>query len=240
MQREFNIFGPVHPDYHYHVERAAVKAALYKKIDRQRYFTLNAGRQTGKTTIFQELIREYDEQGDIFGVRQKLTRSIQGRVADDITQWLAQAEVTDHNSFGEALLILCEKLSKPGMLIIDEFDAIQKDLAENILAMFREMYTTRFNPGYSVLHSVILVGVQNVPSLLGGTQSPFNIADQYTVPYFTGDEVAALLQEHTDETGQIFEPDVIENIVFHTAGQPFLVNRYHQAAFRDCASPTYD
>lgn len=41
-----------------------------------------------------------------------------------------------------------------------------------------------------------------IPSLLGGTQSPFNIADQFTVPYFTPAEVADLLTQHTTEMGR--------------------------------------
>ena len=42
--REFNIFGPVDPRIHYHVDRVAVKAALREKIDKGRYVTLNAAR----------------------------------------------------------------------------------------------------------------------------------------------------------------------------------------------------
>ena len=40
MQREFNIFGPVHPDYHYHVNRIAVKNELRKKINKRRYLSI--------------------------------------------------------------------------------------------------------------------------------------------------------------------------------------------------------
>ncbi|MBI4769868.1 MAG: hypothetical protein HY784_05490 [Chloroflexi bacterium] len=50
--REFNTFGPVNPREHYHVNRVAVKAAMRQKIEKGRYLTLNAARQTGKTTLF--------------------------------------------------------------------------------------------------------------------------------------------------------------------------------------------
>lgn len=66
--REFNTFGPVNPQRHYHVNRVAVKAALREKIEKGRYLTLNAGRQTGKTTLFREIIAELEATGDYFGI----------------------------------------------------------------------------------------------------------------------------------------------------------------------------
>ena len=66
--REFNTFGPVNPKYHYHVNRLAVKAAMRQKIEKGRYFTLNAARQTGKTTLFREVIAEMEAEGGYFGV----------------------------------------------------------------------------------------------------------------------------------------------------------------------------
>ena len=66
--REFNIFGPVNPKQHYHVNRVAVKADLRERIERGRYLTLNASRQTGKTTIFREVIDELEATGDYFGI----------------------------------------------------------------------------------------------------------------------------------------------------------------------------
>lgn len=61
--REFNIFGPVYPDRHYHVNRVAVKAELRNHIDKGRYLTLNAARQTGKTTLFREVLEELEAGG---------------------------------------------------------------------------------------------------------------------------------------------------------------------------------
>jgi len=68
MQREFNIFGPIYPDIHYHVDRIEVKRILHEKVENGRYFTLNAARQTGKTTIFREVIAELEATGQYFGI----------------------------------------------------------------------------------------------------------------------------------------------------------------------------
>lgn len=82
------------------------------------------------------------------------------------------------------------------MLIIDEFDAVATEIIKPILSFFRGMYLERNQPSSSGLHSIILVGVRNLPALLEGTQSPFNIADQFTIPYFDPTEVADLLSQH--------------------------------------------
>jgi hypothetical protein len=97
-----------------------------------------------------------------------------------------------------------------------------------MLAMFREMYLARDDAEFYALHSLVLVGVRNIPALLGGSQSPFNIADQFTVPYFTPQEIADLLGQHTAETGQSFQPPVVVAITRETEGQPYLVNRLGQ------------
>ncbi len=56
--------------------------------------------------------------------------------------------------------------------------------------------------------------------------SPFNIADNLNVPYFTRDEVFELLHQHESETGQLFEDKVKDKIYQITAGQPGLVNGF--------------
>ncbi|MEM7536452.1 MAG: hypothetical protein AAF639_29985, partial [Chloroflexota bacterium] len=119
-------------------------------------------------------------------------------------------------------------LNRQGLLIIDEFDAAGAALAEPMLGAFRDMYLNRYKPTRYALQSIVLVGVRNIPALLGGTQSPFNIADQYEVPYFTYEETTTLLDQYTAETGQSFTQDAIDEIYRESQGQPFLVNRLAQ------------
>ncbi len=56
--------------------------------------------------------------------------------------------------------------------------------------------------------------------------SPFNVADNLNVPYFTDDEVLELLAQHETETGQIFDEKVKQKISQITANQPGLVNGF--------------
>jgi type II secretory pathway predicted ATPase ExeA len=240
--REFNTFGPVNPQYHYHVNRVAVKAAMRQKIEKGRYFTLNAARQTGKTTLFREVIAELEAEGAYFGVLLDFS-SLKGfegarlyeRLGSELQEQARRLGVTelprtmrDHGDFVDWLRSAVRQRQQPGVLIIDEFDSLPEDILTNMLSLFRAMYLARDNPGYHALHGIILVGVRNIPALLGGTQSPFNIADQFTVPYFTPAEVSDLLTQHTAETGQPFAPEVIKGITHETEGQPFLVNRLGQ------------
>ncbi len=238
--REFNIFGPVYPDLHYHIDRVAVKADLRDLMGRGRYLTLNASRQTGKTTLFSEVIAEAEASGEYFGILldfeslvalpphyfyEELGNLLQSWREDSYPAAPDPTTIRHHVDFVDWLKDCSVILGKKGVLIIDEFDAISTEIIEPILSLFRAMYLSRHKPNAKSVHSIILVGVRNLPALLKGTQSPFNIADQFTVPYFTPKEVADLLTQHTAETGQPFAPEVIEGIVRESEGQPFLVNR---------------
>lgn len=241
--REFNTFGPVNPQEHYHVDRVAVKAALRAKVEKGRYITLNAGRQTGKTTLFREMIGELESTGGYLGILLNFERL--GSYTPEVfyeeleillKEWRAQEKLTlpdpspmrRNADFGRWLQKIATGTEKRCVLIIDEFDTLPIEIAVPLLSQLREMYLQRSASAAKIIYSVILVGVRTIPSLLGGTQSPFNIADQFTVPYFTPTEVADLLRQHTAETGQPFDQAVIDGIIHETEGQPFLVNRLGQ------------
>lgn len=246
--REFNIFGPVYPDIHYHVDRVAVKTALRTRIDKGRYLTLNAARQTGKTTLFREVIAELEATGDYFGILLDFEaladfdkEFVYEELGYTLTRWRELYQPTapeptpmrHHGDFLRWLRACVRTLGKKGVLIIDEFDAVDAAIIEPMLSLFRGMYLEKGGHGHDGIHSMILVGVRNLPALLDGTQSPFNIADQFTVPYFSAAEVAALFAQYTAETGQLLAPAVLAGIVAETEGQPFLVNRLGQMVTQD-------
>ncbi|MEM7537418.1 MAG: ATP-binding protein [Chloroflexota bacterium] len=257
MQREFNIFGPVYPHIHYHINRIEVKVAIRKKIENGRYFTLNAARQTGKTTIFREVIAALEETGAYFGILLSF-ESFRGHTQasfyealgillsrrtvpslQKIAQGLelpAPTGFRHQNDFVTWLREISMMINRQGLLIIDEFDAIGPELAEPMLGAFRDMYLNRHDPTEHALQSILLVGVRNIPALLGGTQSPFNIADQYEVPYFTYAETADLLGQHTADTEQPFAQETVDAIFQESQGQPFLVNRLAQILTQDIVS----
>jgi len=68
--------------------------------------------------------------------------------------------------------------------------------------------------------------VTNIVGVVQDHASPFNIADNLPVPYFTIEEIFELLWMHEQETGQLFDRKVKEQIAYITAGQPGLVNGF--------------
>lgn len=239
--REFNTFGPVNPREHYHVNRAQVKADLCARIDKGRYLTLSAARQTGKTTLLREVHTELEATGayfvlmlDFSALKGFSSTRLYARLSADLQIQAtrlglpAPGVLGDHGDFIDWLRLCIAHRAQRGVLIIDEFDATPEDVLANLLSLLRAMYLARFDAAYPALHSVILVGVRDIPSLLHGTQSPFNIADSFTIPYFTPAEVADLFGQHTEETGQQLAPEVVSAIAHETQGQPFLVNRLGQ------------
>ena len=148
--------------------------------------------------------------------------------SEDLTQFLKDTKLTDHvamlrffQRFGAFLGD--EKL----VLIIDEFDGIPRDAVNGFLHALRNIYVHRSMR--ECPYSVGIVGVKSIAQLnLDRSISPFNIQDEFELPNFTLKQVQELLGQYTGEVGQIFAPEVVENIHRQTAGQPFLVNRFAQ------------
>ncbi len=121
----------------------------------------------------------------------------------------------------------------PVVLFLDEVDALMDASLVSVLRQLREGYPSR--PGGFPL-SVALIGLRDVRdyrvrsvvrperSTLG-TASPFNIkARALTLRSFTAEEVAELLWQHTEETGQPFAEDAVEQVFEQSQGQPWLTN----------------
>ncbi len=112
------------------------------------------------------------------------------------------------------------------VLLIDEFDGIPQTVVSDFLYTLRQIY---LSDEMHCPHSVGIVGVKSIAQLdYDRSVSPFNIQDEFKLPNFTFEQVQELLQQYTDEVGQVFASEVIESIHKQTAGQPFLVNRFAQ------------
>ncbi len=56
----FNTAGPCIPGKHYMLPPARRLGRVMRLVDEEKYFTVHAGRQTGKTTCARWLAREYN------------------------------------------------------------------------------------------------------------------------------------------------------------------------------------
>ncbi len=263
--KTFNTFGPVNPEEHYVVSREAELADFIKRVKLGRYIVIFAPRQTGKTTFFQwaldalaaDTTEPYFPLEVNFEVYEDYTApdfydSLYKRIYEEIayvfqkrciapskalSQFLEDTKLTDHVAMLEffqefANFLEGEKL----VLVIDEFDGIPPDALRGFLHALRNIYVQRSMR--KCPYSVGIVGVKNVTQLnLDRSISPFNIQDEFTLPNFTLEQVRELLAQYTEEVGQAFASEVIENIHRQTAGQPFLVNRFAQILTQEMDIP---
>ena len=201
--RSFNTSGPNIPDRHYTLDRRTLVAEGLTLVVNERYFTIWAPRQTGKSTYFRLLTVALMQRGFApmhINVENFKTESLSTLMtyirAAAAEQW---GLMLKGDTFGDFFneMQACE--GKNLVLIIDEIEGLNPDLFGQFLHTIRNLYHSREN---HCLKSVILVGVSNIVGVVGDNASPFNIADNLPVPYFTAPEVTELLDMHTRETGQ--------------------------------------
>ncbi|MCF8108254.1 MAG: hypothetical protein K9J81_04595 [Desulfohalobiaceae bacterium] len=117
------------------------------------------------------------------------------------------------------------------MLVLDEIDSVIGDTLIAVLRQLRSGYTQR--PAHFP-QSVILCGVRDIRDyrihssrykevITGG--SAFNIkAESLRLGDFNKSEVEVLINQHTQETGQIFTGEAKDCLWHLSQGQPWLVN----------------
>jgi len=140
------------------------------------------------------------------------------------------------SALGGFLSQWCASTPQPLVLMLDEVDALVGDTLISLLRQLRAGYLKR--PQHFP-QTVILCGVRDLRDyriharsepdpVTGG--SAFNIkAESLRLGDFTADDVSALLEEHTAETGQMFTVEALARVWDLTQGQPWLVNAlaYH-------------
>jgi len=142
-------------------------------------------------------------------------------------------DITDVlNVFGLALSRYCRRLDKPFVIFFDEADCLSENTLISFLRQLRDGFINRSIAPFPI--SIALVGMRNIRDYKAkirenretlGTTSPFNVIKQsLNLRNFTKDEVGKLYQQHTAETGQIFEETATELAFEQTQGQPWLVN----------------
>jgi len=241
-------------------------------IGQEKYFVLHAPRQTGKTSALLAL-REYLNREGRYrclyvnfevaqGYRERineglaaLLQEISGQARRTLDDTTADAIARDLIGLGapslsEFLSRWCSASPRPTVLLIDEIDALVGDVLITVLRQLRAGYPGR--PA-AFPQSVVLCGVRDVRDyrihsaqqqtiITGG--SAFNIkAASLRLGDFSQADVTRLLQQHTTETGQVFEPEASALVWDLTAGQPWLVNAlayevtFKMPAGRDRAQP---
>jgi len=222
-------------------------------IGQQKYFVLHAPRQTGKTSTLLALREYLNKQGRYVCVYanvesgqafrnnvEKVVEAFIMELADRLATVVREAwpeelaaeiiKDTKAQSLNHYITQVCARLGRPLVLLIDEIDSLVGDSLVSILRQMRAGYDKRPE---RYPQSIILCGVRDVRDyrivlsnqdiITGG--SAFNIkAESLRMGNFTREEIRALFNQHTAETGQLFDEGCYDMIWTATEGQPWLVN----------------
>jgi hypothetical protein len=253
MGRFFNTAGPNQSDMNYTLDPLKRLSKVRALIDTQRYFTLHAPRQTGKTTTMLSFVEALNKEGKyiaLYGnvepaqaVRHNVelaNHSFVDAVAENARFFLPKEywpskDALEHDGsperFKKFLMRWCSELPKPLVLFIDEADALIGDSLLSLLRQLRSGYALR--PG-GFPHSLALIGLRDIRDyrifseneqrfVIGG--SAFNIKDEsLTMGNFSPEDVRELYAMHTSETGQQFTEEALDLVFEQSQGQPWLVN----------------
>jgi len=238
--RTFHSYGPVDNEDHFCVDRKEmIERCTSQLVGKQEksghYFTIWAPRQTGKTWLIRECVKEIQKTyKDKYIVGDISMQAIAIEEKDDPTDIFFQRwQSVMSNEFNIDVGILdnwenwikCFEKStglfnKPLILIIDEFDKLPNQLIDQIVSMFRDIYLSRNN---YMLHGLALVGVRAVLGVDSIKGSPFNIQKSIHIPNLTFDETIDMFQQYQEESRQTIEKQVVETLYEKTNGQPGLI-----------------
>ncbi len=156
------------------------------------------------------------------------------RFDDPFPQTVWQSVLSDYGvgaALNQVLTLWAEESPRPLVLLIDEIDSLVGDTLIAVLRQLRAGYDKRPT---LFPQSVLLCGVRDVRDyrihssqekaiITGG--SAFNVkAKSLRLGNFVQAEMETLYQQHTEETGQLFESAALGLVWDLTQGQPWLVN----------------
>ncbi len=243
--RKFSSYGPVDTDLHYYASREnLVKTTCNRLIGDTpqkggHYITIWAPRQTGKSwTLLQAMNRlKKNERFDVLKIELEHLKGEEDpieaikSIGNTILRRLNKEPISITNLDHFQQIFSGTILTKPLILILDEFDALSKETIGLVVGIFRNIYTSRLNePNLPtqekdyLLHGLALIGVRRVLGLGNRRGSPFNIQKSIHVPNLTFEEVKGMFDQYQKESGQHIDDDVIRRLFDEAQGQPGLIS----------------
>ncbi len=193
MAKYFNTEGPCYPQEHYMVNLDERIMEIKKLADRKKYFSINRGRQYGKTTTLDMLQEKLRNEYAIFyisfeGLTEESFESenafcrlfagllydtidygeVEG-IADSAKRALENMSMpdtrnADFRSLSNLISTICKTAEKPVLLMIDEVDqAGNQQIFLSFLGMLRNKYLKMRQR--PTFQSVILAGVYDIRNL---------------------------------------------------------------------------
>jgi len=193
MPKEFNITGSCYPEEHYMINLDTRLSKIKEQlVDTGKYFSINKGRQYGKTTTLQALGKflskdyivismdfqflDFEDYQSINSFVKAFSRELwklksnRTSMSEDVQKDIkSMKRATEKNKYSlsdlfSVLSEWCDEAEKPIVLIIDEVDNASDNLVFlNFLSQLRGYYLNRkIQPTFQ---SVILAGVHDIRNL---------------------------------------------------------------------------
>jgi hypothetical protein len=261
IPKYFNVAGPCIPDRHYMLPAIARLPEARELAERGQYFVIHAARQSGKTTLLRALTREINAEGQYYALYCSL-EALQGiddldrglpMIVDEVNAAVAQSPALEKTrlepqSAGNvatgvrlALSNIASSLDRPLVLFLDEADCLSGQPLITFLRQLRNGYINRAKAPFP--WSIALVGMRDIRDFKAqvrtegetlGSASPFNVVTEaLTLANFTREQVAELYRQHTEATGQAFEPEAVDRAWYWSEGQPWLANALARQVVED-------
>jgi len=185
--KEFNTTGICVPSMHYMVDVGEKIAEIKKLIDKGSYFTINRGRQYGKTTMLYEIRRHLSDEYLVIKISfeglgdesfssakefcatllKLISRSLLGLSVSAekgyAEKWLNKG-VVNFDSLCEHITVLTQ--NKKIILMIDEVDRTSNNqVFLHFLSMLRKKFLAARAGDDTTFHSVILAGVHDIKNI---------------------------------------------------------------------------
>jgi len=248
----FKVTGTCVPNKHYMVDTTEKLDKIKAMVDREDYFTINRGRQYGKTTTLTLLAKGLTDYTTIFisfediGGASMATEAmfcqgflelLEEACPEQNIHWLDESIET----FPQLNRHLSKMLqSQNVVLLIDEVDKLlNNEIFLNFLGMLRKKFLDRERQVGATFHSIILAGVYDVRNMkrnmvnkgiessVGAlNNSPWNIAVDFDVDMsFNPKEIETMLEDYEKDaqTGMDISK-IAEEIYEYTSGYPVLVS----------------
>ena len=242
--RRFSSYGPPNPKSHYFAPREELIDRVFRSLTGEGSMgndyclTVWAPRQTGKSWLMQQVLFRVRQSGNFLAIKVNLEDQKDKNSVPEILQGIARKigeelglefeGIDNQETFQE--IFKRGVLTKPLVLLLDEFDALPEEAINSIVSTFRNIYMNRldqmdvpYDEKRYLLHAVALIGVRSVLGVENVKGSPFNIQQSFHIPNLTFDEVEGMFRWYERESGQAVESGVVRRLYDEVKGQPGLV-----------------
>ena len=185
MRKKFNITGTCIPSMNYMVDISEKLKRIKELIDEQDYFTINRGRQYGKTTILTALETYLEVEYTVISLTfegfgdesfidaktfcQTLLKNIVAalkftNVSEEYRESWCDKSVVNFNLLSDHITNMCS--GKKIVLMIDEVDNVSNNrVFLSFLSTLRKKFLARRKGRDETFHSVILAGVYDIKNI---------------------------------------------------------------------------